>query len=57
MLGNGAHELFTVCRADIAERRTFIEEIHKKIKKLELEIRVKQSTVVHNKENAKRYDD
>ncbi len=60
MLDNCVHELFTllstVCRADIAERRTYIEKIHKKTKKLELEIRVKQNTVIHNKGNAKRYD-
>ncbi|XP_068428229.1 protein SIX6OS1 isoform X2 [Clinocottus analis] len=42
-----------VCRVETAERRSFIETIHKNIKKLEEQIRVKQSTVMHNKENAK----
>lgn len=48
--------LSTVCRADTAERRSYIETIHRDIKKLEEEIRVKQSTVIHNKANARRYD-
>ncbi|KAF3694944.1 hypothetical protein EXN66_Car010620 [Channa argus] len=42
-----------VCKADIAESRSCIESFHKKIKNLEEEIRVKQSIVIHNKENAK----
>lgn len=46
----------TVCRADVGERKTYIESIHTNIKTLEEEIRVKQNTVQHNKTNAKRYD-
>ncbi|KAM9346852.1 uncharacterized protein ABDE67_011166 [Symphorus nematophorus] len=41
-----------VCRADIAERRSYIETNRRNIKELEEEIRVKQSTVTHNKANA-----
>lgn len=47
--------LSIVCRANIAERRSYIETVHRNIKKLEEEIRVKQSTGKHNKANAKRY--
>ena len=47
----------TVCRAEIAERRSYIETVHRNTTKLEEEIRLKQSTVIHNKTNAKRYDD
>lgn len=57
---NGAPQvsicLSTVCRADIAKRRSYIETVQTSIKKLEEEIRVKQSTGNHNKANAKRYD-
>ncbi|XP_040003624.1 uncharacterized protein LOC120801129 isoform X2 [Xiphias gladius] len=42
-----------VFRADIAERRSYIETIHRNIRQLEEEIRVKQSSVIHNKANAK----
>lgn len=48
--------LAIVCRADIAERRSYIQSVHRDIKKLEEEARMKQSTVVHNKANAKRYE-
>lgn len=48
--------LSTGFRAEIAERRSYIEAIYRNIKKLEEEIRVKQSTLIHNKANAKRYD-
>lgn len=47
----------TVLRADIAERKSCIEAHQRDIKKLEEDIRVKKSTVIQNKENAKRYDD
>ncbi|KAI3356172.1 hypothetical protein L3Q82_017424 [Scortum barcoo] len=50
---NAINQQIKVCRAAIAERRTIIEQILNKNKKLDLEIRVKQSTVIHNKENAK----
>ncbi len=49
--------LSTAARVDIAERRSYIETLRRNIEKLEEEIRVKQSTVQHNKENAKRYID
>lgn len=49
--------LSSVCRADIAEKKSFIETIHRNMEKLEEEMRVKQNTVTHNKANAKRYDD
>lgn len=45
----------TVYRHSIAERRSYIETLHKNIKKLEDDIRVKQSTVMHSKANVKRY--
>ncbi|KAK2906168.1 protein SIX6OS1 [Channa argus] len=50
---NELHKQMKVCKADIAESRSCIESFHKKIKNLEEEIRVKQSIVIHNKENAK----
>ncbi|XP_073329559.1 uncharacterized protein [Pagrus major] len=50
---NEIHQQIKVCRADIAERRSCIETIHRNTKKLEEEIRLKQSTVIHNKTNAK----
>ncbi|XP_059199409.1 uncharacterized protein LOC131979443 [Centropristis striata] len=50
---NEINQQIKVCRADIAERRSYIETMHRDKKKLEEEIRVKQSTVMHNKANAK----
>ncbi|XP_044074040.1 protein SIX6OS1 isoform X3 [Siniperca chuatsi] len=50
---NAINQQIKVCRADIAERRSHIETVRRNTKKLELEIRVKQSSVIHNKENAK----
>lgn len=47
--------LSTVCKASIAEKRSYIETIHKTIKNLEEEIGVNQSNVLRNKEEAKRY--
>ncbi|CAL8265810.1 unnamed protein product [Lota lota] len=44
---------FTASRADVAERKAFIETMHNKIKKLEDEIAVKQNTVKQIKDNAK----
>lgn len=61
MLFNDVYKVFqflsTVCRADIAEKRSHIETIRRNTKRLELEIRVKQNSVIHNKDNCKRYDD
>ncbi|XP_032384972.1 protein SIX6OS1 isoform X5 [Etheostoma spectabile] len=51
---NEINQQIKVCRADTAERRSYIETIHRDIKKLEEEIRVKQNTVIHNKANARR---
>lgn len=48
------HVLPTGFRADIAERKSYIERIHINIKKLEEEIKIKQNTLVHYKANAKR---
>ncbi|KAG8000716.1 hypothetical protein GBF38_017188 [Nibea albiflora] len=45
--------LSTVLRAGITERKSCIETLHRDIEKLQEDIRVKQSTVIHNKENAK----
>ncbi|KAM6934196.1 uncharacterized protein FYW49_000489 [Xenentodon cancila] len=45
--------LAKVCRASIADRRSYIEMMHRNIKKLDEEIGVKQRTAKHNKENAK----
>ncbi|TNN84453.1 hypothetical protein EYF80_005153 [Liparis tanakae] len=42
-----------VSRVEAAERRSFIEDIHRNIKTLEGQIRLKQSTLIHNKEYAK----
>ncbi|XP_034431146.1 RUN and FYVE domain-containing protein 2 isoform X3 [Hippoglossus hippoglossus] len=42
-----------VCRADIAERRSYIDTLHRNIKKLEEETRGKQSTAMYNKANAR----
>nr|XP_019945296.1 PREDICTED: uncharacterized protein LOC109631140 [Paralichthys olivaceus] len=42
-----------VCRDDIAERGSYIGTLHRDIRKLEEETRVKQSTVMHNKANTK----
>ncbi|XP_032384968.1 protein SIX6OS1 isoform X1 [Etheostoma spectabile] len=50
---NEINQQIKVCRADTAERRSYIETIHRDIKKLEEEIRVKQNTVIHNKANAR----
>ncbi|XP_026232016.1 uncharacterized protein LOC113173014 isoform X2 [Anabas testudineus] len=50
---NELQQQIKVCRADIAERRTYIESLQRNIKKLEEETRIKQSTVKHNKANAK----
>ncbi|XP_044221490.1 protein SIX6OS1 isoform X1 [Thunnus albacares] len=50
---NEINQQITVCRADIAKRRSYIETVQTSIKKLEEEIRVKQSTGNHNKANAK----
>ncbi|XP_070770118.1 protein SIX6OS1 [Enoplosus armatus] len=49
---NAINQQIKLCRADIAERRSHIETICRNTKKHELEIRVKQSTLIHNKENA-----
>ncbi|KAM7407578.1 hypothetical protein PAMA_003345 [Pampus argenteus] len=51
---NEISQQIKVCRADITERRSYIERVHRSIKKLEEEIRVKQTTGKHNKTNAKR---
>ncbi|XP_029314846.1 uncharacterized protein LOC115026247 isoform X2 [Cottoperca gobio] len=50
---NEINQQIKVCRADTAERRSYIQTTNREIKKLEEEIRVKQSTVIHNKTNAK----
>ncbi|KAK2839694.1 hypothetical protein Q5P01_013434 [Channa striata] len=50
---NELNKQIKVCKADIAERKSYIESMEEKIKKLEEEIRVKQDIVIHNKENAK----
>nr|XP_046259094.1 restin homolog isoform X2 [Scatophagus argus] len=50
---NEINQQIKVCRADIVEKSSYIETIHKNINKLEEEIRVKQSTLTHNKANAK----
>ncbi|XP_068559438.1 protein SIX6OS1 [Cebidichthys violaceus] len=50
---NEINQQIKVSRVDTAERRSYIETIHRNIKRLEEEIRVKQSTVMHNKANAK----
>lgn len=47
--------LATVSRANIAEKKSYIEAINRNIEQLEEEISVKQSTVTRNKANAKRY--
>ncbi|CAK6954039.1 protein SIX6OS1 isoform X2 [Scomber scombrus] len=50
---NEINQQIKVHRADIADRRFSIETVHGGIKKLEEEIRAKQSTGKHNKANAK----
>ncbi|XP_036965497.1 protein SIX6OS1 isoform X2 [Acanthopagrus latus] len=50
---NEINQQIKVCRAEIAERRSYIETVHRNTTKLEEEIRLKQSTVIHNKTNAK----
>ncbi|XP_071321262.1 protein SIX6OS1 isoform X2 [Trachinotus anak] len=50
---NEINQQIEVCRADIAEKRSYIETLHRKIKKLEEEVRVKHNTVTHSKANAK----
>lgn len=45
-----------VLRLEIAKKKSYIETIHKNVKKLKEEIDVKQRNLMHNKENAKRYD-
>ncbi|KAM7380640.1 hypothetical protein PAMP_003920 [Pampus punctatissimus] len=50
---NEISQQIKVCRTDITERRSYIETVQRSIKKLEEEIRVKQSTGKHNKTNAK----
>ncbi|KAM8855052.1 uncharacterized protein AB9W97_020137 [Spinachia spinachia] len=50
---NEINQQIKVCRVDVAGRRSSIEAIHRNIQKLEEEIRAKQSTVTHNKANAK----
>ncbi|XP_033990308.1 uncharacterized protein LOC117485744 isoform X3 [Trematomus bernacchii] len=50
---NEIEQQIKICRADTAERRSCIQTIHSEIQKLEEGIRVKQSTVIHNKANAK----
>ncbi|XP_018527520.1 protein SIX6OS1 isoform X2 [Lates calcarifer] len=50
---NEINQQIKVCRADIAEKKSFIETIHRNMEKLEEEMRVKQNTVTHNKANAK----
>lgn len=52
----GSYFLLTGFRADIAERRSYIETAHRNIHQLEEDIKVKQSTLKHYKANAKRYD-
>jgi hypothetical protein len=47
---------FTACGADITERKSFTETMHKHIKDLEEEITVMQNTVKQIKDNAKRLD-
>lgn len=47
--------LATVSRANIAEKKSYIEAINRNIEQLEEEISVKESTVTRNKANAKRY--
>lgn len=47
--------LSTGLRAQIAERKSYIEKLHINIKKLEDEIQTKQNTLIHYKANAKRY--
>nr|XP_020450461.1 uncharacterized protein LOC109957148 isoform X2 [Monopterus albus] len=49
---NEINQQIKVCRADIAERRSYIETLHRNIEKLEEELKMKQSTVIHNKANA-----
>ncbi|XP_056245297.1 protein SIX6OS1 isoform X2 [Seriola aureovittata] len=50
---NDISQRIKVYSADIAEKRSCTETLHRNIKKLEEEIRVKQSTVAHSKANAK----
>ncbi|XP_045910561.1 protein SIX6OS1 isoform X1 [Micropterus dolomieu] len=50
---NSINQQIKVCRADIAEKRSHIETIRRNTKRLELEIRVKQNSVIHNKDNCK----
>ncbi|XP_027146950.1 uncharacterized protein LOC109140364 [Larimichthys crocea] len=50
---NDINQQNEVLRADIAERKSCIEAHQRDIKKLEEDIRVKKSTVIQNKENAK----
>lgn len=47
--------LSTGLRAQIAERKSYIEKMHINIKKLQDEIQTKQNTLIHYKANAKRY--
>lgn len=48
--------LSSVYRAQITERRSCIETMHKQIEKLQEEITAKQNTVRRTKELTKRYD-
>ncbi|XP_037344410.2 uncharacterized protein LOC119228674 [Pungitius pungitius] len=50
---NEINQQIKVCRVDTAERRSSIDAMQRNIQKLEEEIRAKQSTVTHNKANAK----
>ncbi|KAM6978434.1 uncharacterized protein LKV04_013842 [Tautogolabrus adspersus] len=50
---NEINQQIQVCRADIAERKSYIETIQRNTKKLDEEIIVKQSTLMHNKACAK----
>ncbi|XP_028992853.1 uncharacterized protein LOC114847377 isoform X2 [Betta splendens] len=50
---NELNQQIKVCRADVIERTSYIKSVKSKISQLEEETRVKQSTVAHNKANAK----
>ncbi|XP_056286186.1 uncharacterized protein LOC130203791 isoform X2 [Pseudoliparis swirei] len=50
---NEVNQQHKVSRVEAAERRSCIEQIHRNIKTLEGQIRLKQSTLIHNKEYAK----
>lgn len=47
--------LSTGLRAEIAERKSYIDRMHINVKKLEDEIKTKQNTLTYYKANAKRY--